>query len=41
LTGSHLELAVEVENWRILYISLPTRMQLAGGGSHITGNDVM
>jgi len=26
-------------NWRILYIS-PTRHLLAGGGSHVTGNDV-
>jgi len=27
------------ENWRVLYISLPTRLWLAGG-SHATGNDV-
>jgi len=43
LTGSHLEVAVEAENWRIVYISLPTRLyiQLASGGSHLAGNDLM
>jgi len=30
----------KAENWRILYISLPTRLELAGGGSHVTANDV-
>jgi len=40
LTGSHLEVAVESRKWSILYVSLPTRLQLAGGVSHVTGNDV-
>jgi len=30
----------KAENWRILYTSLPTKLHLAGGGSHVTGNDV-
>jgi len=40
LTRSHLEVAVESQNLPILYISLPTRRSLAGGGSHVTENDV-
>jgi len=30
----------KAKNWHILYISLPTRLYLAGGISHATGNDV-
>jgi len=32
---------LKAENWRIPHISLPRRLQLAGGGSHVTGNDIM
>jgi len=38
LTGSHLEVTVESQNPHIVYISLPTRGSLAGGGSHVTEN---
>jgi len=40
MTGSLLEVAVEGENSRILCVSFPARLYLAGGGSHVTGNDV-
>jgi len=40
LTGSHLEVAVEGRNPRILWVTLPAKLYLAGGSSHVTGNDV-
>jgi len=40
LTGSHLEVAVEAETSRILCVSLPTKLLIAGKGSHGTENDV-
>jgi len=40
LNRSHLQVAVEGWKLGILYISLPTRLHLVGGGSHATRNDV-